>query len=266
MLRAHLPEQRTAIVVFDTFRCSSTLLACFANGTFAAMIMEKGVEDRGVSLSQARGCAEGMGRRLVCAGEFHGNPLPGGTVGNSPSMASSQELDGCCLHFQSTNFARAFIDMVQFAEEVGGNADVFVIALANAEATASVLAMGSYKRIVLVCGGFFECLALEDMITGGMLLARLGVPLEHIDDEALTMLACYNSFGVDLERYQRCWTAKVLISIGKGSDITDIVGPDSSIPQSVRIGMQETVLKVRRIGNIPVIYRHLDQSNPSFAS
>lgn len=254
MLRAHRPEQRTAIVVFDTFRCSSTLLTCFAGGAFAAMIMEKGLEQRGTPTSQAQMIAARFGRRLISAGELHGKPVPGGAVGNSPADACEIELNGCCVHFQSTNFARAFIEMVDYAQQTGGEADVFVISIQNAEITASALREGSYERVLAVCGGFFECLALEDMITGGMLVAHLDVAEELLDDEALTMLACYKSFSTSPQRYQTCWTGRVLARIGRGEDVDDIVGPESRIPPAILKAMRSIVLKVRWIDGMPIVF------------
>lgn len=253
MLLGHGTQDSTAIVVFDAFRCSSTLLACFSSGAVGAMIMEKGISERGTSIAQAKTVASRLCRELAFGGEFHGKPVPGGIVGNSPIDAcSTLELRDRLLHFQSTNFARAFVDMVNYANQVNHKADIYVISYTNAESTAVAIRNSDYRKILVVCGGFYDCLALEDMILGGLLISHLNVDFPEIDDEGLTMVASHRTLFDKKEIFESCWTGRVLQVIAKSADIADIVGT-SRIPSVNLELMKNLVLKVSYFDGIPII-------------
>jgi phosphosulfolactate phosphohydrolase-like enzyme len=253
MLREHGENQRTAMVVFDAFRCSSTLLAAFSAGADGAMIMEKGICERGTSIPQAQAVCSKLERDLVLGGEFHGKPVPGGVIGNSPIDAlSNPELKGRLLHFQSTNFARAFVDLINYARDAQAIADLYVISYLNARATALSINKAAYQRILVVCGGFYDCLALEDMLLGGLLISHLGTPLPQIDDEALTMLATHHAFSHNKTLYESCWTGRVLSTIGKGLDLADIAGV-TRFSSTQMDAMRGIVLKVEYVDDVPII-------------
>jgi phosphosulfolactate phosphohydrolase-like enzyme len=220
------------------------LLAAFSAGLRAALIKEKGLDDRGTSLEDAHIVAESLGCTLFLGGELNGKPVPGGIIGNSPLIAANcNSLKGNVLHFQSTNFARTFIDMFELISLCVNPIDIYVISFANINCTAATLKHGSYSRFFLACGGFYESLSLEDMALGGSLVAALSEPRETLDDESLAMFACYQYALLQPDILENTWTARVLHAISKGSDVLDILHP-SRLPEPIMEKMSRIVLKV----------------------
>ena len=222
--------RRTAVVVLDAFRCSSTLLACFSSGVAAAVLQEKGLPS-GTSSSSARALADAWGLELVLGGELHGKPVPGGIVGNSPIDAcDSGRLNNRLLHFQSTNFAKVFVEVCEYAAAASPGMDVYVIGFPNVGATAKRVISGHYDAIYVVCAGFYDCLALEDMILAGSLISRIAPHENTIDDEALAMLGCYRTYQDDVDRYKNSWSGRILQHLGKWTDVDDIVDANQLPP------------------------------------
>jgi len=252
MLLNHGEARRQAIVVLDAFRCSSTLLASFSAGAWGAVIKEKGV-DRGVPIDVAEALAARNGLTLQLGGELHGKPVPGGIIANSPLEAClTAELEGCLLHFQSTNFARIFIDLVEFAARCRAETDLYVISLANAVGTATALNRMGYDRVIVASGGFYEGVALEDVVAGGGFIDALGWDEAQIDDEAKTMVAAHRCYAGDPGIFHTSWTAKVLTKIGRGADIGDIV-EGGRIPPEHQARMSALVLCVRYLDETPIL-------------
>jgi phosphosulfolactate phosphohydrolase-like enzyme len=256
MLADYDKARRVAVVVFDAFRCSSTLLACFSAGLRAAAIMEKGINERGVSIVRAQEIANEYGCEVVFGGELHGKPIPGGVIGNSPIDGCNRTvMGGRLLHFQSTNFAKIFVDATSYSPD----AEIFVASFANAEATAETIARGSFERVYLFCGGFFDCIAAEDMHLGGRIIDTMSPAAGDLDDDSLAMLACFRAFPPELliER----WTARVMSRLGKAGDISDLVG-GTRIPRENLQTMKSMVLKVAYFNGVPLITPLPNASQP----
>ena len=245
-------DESFGIVIFDAFRCSSTLLACFAAGLSEAVVMEKGLSNRGTSVETAEEISKRRKLELIFGGELSGKPIPGGIVGNSPIEAwiKRRSINGRLLHFQSTNFAKVFVRAIELTRPKMGSVDIYVISFANAELTSSIFRKKSYDRILLISAGFFECISLEDMVLGGLFTSNLGLSATAQDDDALSMLACYNS--ISLSALSHSWTARVLNRLQKQDDITDLVGC-SRLPPEFVSEMSRQVLTVQYDGDTPVI-------------
>lgn len=242
----------TAIVLFDAYRCSSTVLACFAAGISGAFVKEKVVSSGGVDVATAQKLADQAGVQLILGGEFDGKPVPGGIIGNSPIDAFRHDISGALLHFQSTNFGRLFARLTRYIEDLGGAGDLFVMSFANAQATARHVREGRYERVIVAAAGFFECLAIEDMVVGGEFLHALGRPATDCDDDALAMVAAHLAFDKDDRILRGSWTARVLQELSKADDIDDVLH-GRRLPAEATARLRSIVLKVEKIGQYPVI-------------
>lgn len=242
----------TAIVIFDALRCSSTLLACFAAGISGAFVMEKGVVGNGTSIERANEFAHQKNLRLLCGGELAGKPIPGAIVGNSPIEAwyHRDALNGALLHFQSTNFAKVFVGSIAAARDRSIAADFYVISFSNVSATAEMVKACSYDRVFLLAAGFFECMALEDMMLGGAFAAQLDCAETEFDDDALAMLACHRALATGA--IQHGWTARVLSRLSKLEDVSDVLG-QGRFPPEFSTAMAKQVLKVEFEDALPLI-------------
>lgn len=256
LLRDEL-EGNVAIVIFDALRCSSTLLASFSSGVVGAVIQEKGLESDGTSIQDALKIAKTFNAELIFGGELHGKPIHDGIVGNSPSFAcNSPELTGKFLHFQSTNFGKAFGDMVKFSRSESFKSDIYVMSFLNCTATANRINSGDYEKIFVVCGSFFDCMSIEDMVLGGQLLFDLGLPIDKMDDDALAMYACYQSFGKNKVALERGWTARVLNELGKFEDVLDVLD-STRLPNHYVERMKKTILHVNHVDFVPILMNQL---------
>lgn len=245
-------DRRTAVVLFDAYRCSSTLLACFGAGIVGALIKEKAVDGSGTDLISAQQFAEAEGRELILGGELDGRPVPGGIIGNSPLDAFRHDIIGKLLYFQSTNFGRLFVRITEFADAQSSHCDLFVMGFSNGEATAKAVQAGVYERIMVAGAGFFECIAIEDMVLGGSFISALRRDLDQLDDDALAMLASYQAYAQRLDVLTNCWTARVLGELSKSEDIHDVLA-GSRLPEAATARMRGMVLHVRKIRGSSIV-------------
>jgi phosphosulfolactate phosphohydrolase-like enzyme len=242
---------RTAVIVYDAFRCSSTILACFAAGVVGAFVMEKGLEGSGTSIAAAKKAANELGLDLEFGGELDGRPLSEGAVGNSPINAFRLPLSNKLLHFQSTNFGRVFVRLLRFLEP-DPSSGLFVISYANCAASARYIQSSNYDRIIVACAGFYDCIALEDMVLGGKFIQSLGLAADHLDDDALAMLACYGTFGNNVNLVANTWTAKVLKRMGRYEDVADVLVGDR-LPDGGLDRMASIVLKKEDFSGLAIL-------------
>lgn len=257
MLLGDCSDLTHGIVIFDAFRCSSTLLACFASGLYGAVVMEKGLGDSGTSIAAAQELSGRLGLQLAFGGELGGQPIPGAVVGNSPMDAwvNRDLVQGRLLHFQSTNFARVFVHTINSTRRAACGADIYIVSFANAATTASLVRRKAYNRIFLISAGFFECIALEDMVLGGLFASTLDAPPLELDDDALAMLACHKSISLDALAHS--WTARVLTRLSRLDDVADLVGP-SRFPRDFVSEMARQLLRVEFDNEVAVIRRLQD--------
>lgn len=252
-------ENRIAFVIIDAIRCSSTILACFGAGAKAITIMVKGGE-RGTKPSEAQEIGKQLGLDFLLGGELNGLPIPDGIIGNSPTEAAQcKELANKHLHFQSTNFGSSFTEVAEQAKafiNVGGNADIYVASFVNAQAVAKEIALADYDKVYIVCGGFYNCVSMEDDIVGGMILNELGFGYNDMDDEARMMLSLFRDFNTPEKQFEVLrtnWISSSLSCFGKEADVKTVLTGEG-IDQPIWQEMANMVPMVKWQNNVPVIF------------
>ena len=252
-----------AFVVIDAIRCSSTIQASLGAGARAITIMVKGGE-RGTKPSEALAISKKLGLKFQLGGELNGQPIPEGIIGNSPSEAANcSELENAHLHFQSTNFGGTFTevtDQVRQFRRIGGHADIYVASFVNAEAVIQKISASGYDKVYIACGGFYNCLSLEDDIAGGILLDGLGFGYNDMDDEARVMLSLFHEFNTPEKQYEVLrtnWISASLSCFGKEGDVKTVLMGDG-IPPETWAKMATIVPMVQWHEDIPIIF---SQSN-----
>ena len=139
--------------------------------------------------------------------------------------------------------------------------EIYVASFANAKATARTLLSEGYSRIYLVCGIFFECLSIEDMVLGGQIIAQLGSAFDRLDDDAQAMLACFQAYGNKPSILEQSWVGKVLKHLDKTADIADAL-EGKRIPPDALALMRKLTLKVDYSFGIPMITNVNPPKNP----
>ncbi len=167
----------TTSVVFDILRATSSMITGLANGVAEIWPVQ--------TIEQARGLREKM-PDIVLAGERHGDPIEGFDLGNNP--LEYEALRGRRIATTTTNGTVAL-------RACDGAKRVLVGAILNLNALCAEIA--GEEKVLLVCAGTFETLALEDAVAAG-LLARF-FPDADLSDAARTCLAVANSFSSPLE-------------------------------------------------------------------
>ncbi len=263
ILHPDFKNHRIAFIVVDAIRCSSTILAALGAGAKAITIMVKGGE-RGTTPADAQSISKLLGLEFLLGGELNGQPIPEGIIGNSPTEAANcKELANKHLHFQSTNFGGSFTEVSDQIREyisIGGNADIFVASFVNANAVAEKIASSDYDRVYIVCGGFYNCVSLEDDIVGGMILNQLGFDYNDMDDEARMMLSLYRNFDTPEKQFdvlRTNWISSSLGCFGKEGDVKTVLTGEG-IDQATYRKMAMTVPMVQWQNNVPIIFSQLN--------
>lgn len=186
----------TACVVFDVLRATSSMLTALAHGAEAIVP----VEDIPQALQWKQKHPE-----VLLAGERDGwrihAGLTGGVefdLGNSPREYSAERVAGRMIVSTTTNGTRAL-------RACAGAPLTLVGAFLNLEATARELMRRDFKRVLLVCGGTFEEMALEDVLAvGGLAELLLSQAPEAASSDAVQMaLQLYRQHRDDLSAAMR---------------------------------------------------------------
>lgn len=167
----------TTCVVFDILRATSSMITGLANGAAEILPVR--------TIEEARELREKM-PDIILAGERHGDAIEGFDLGNNP--LDYAHLSGRRIATTTTNGTIAL-------RACDAAKRVLVGAILNLEALRS--AIESDEKVLLICAGTFETLALEDVIAAG-LLARL-FPDAELTDAARTCVATANSFSTVLD-------------------------------------------------------------------
>lgn len=168
---------QTTCVVFDILRATSSMITGLANGASEIWPVQ--------TIEQARELRAKM-PDIVLAGERHGDPIEGFDVGNNPLEYAA--LRGRRIATTTTNGTVA-LRACDTAKRV------LVGAILNLDALRAEIS--AEEKVLLVCAGTFETLALEDAVAAGM-LARC-FPDAELSDAARTCVAVANSFSTPLE-------------------------------------------------------------------
>lgn len=248
--------EKVVLVVADAVRCSTTILATLAAGAAAMTISEK--NGRGPSPSEAEEIAADLGLDMVLAGELHGQPIPGGVLGNSPREVRPAAVRGKLVAFHSTNFGAAFLEAAAWAAEFaarGGEPSLAVASFANAPAVSRWLRRRCFHRIGIATGGFYDVVSHEDVVVAGDVIASLRLPQELLDDEARVMVGAASALPTSQDRlasFTTNWIGRSLQHFGMIDDVAAAVTGRGMAPRLWR-AMRRLVPVVVRVGPTPVI-------------
>lgn len=191
---ATLPRRdlsKTACVVFDVFRATSTALQALQNGAEAIMP----AADIRTALAWREKEPD-----ILLAGERNGfrigADLTGGIefdLGNSPREFTQDRVQGRWIVMTTSNGTRA-IDACR------GSAALAIASFGNLAATTDWLYRSGLSQLVIVCAGTLEHSALEDTLGAGALVDRIWNSTRGgwIDDAAQVALQVYRSNHEDI--------------------------------------------------------------------
>ncbi|MFO1460027.1 MAG: 2-phosphosulfolactate phosphatase [Verrucomicrobiota bacterium] len=185
--------KKTACVVFDVLRATSTLLAAFASGAD--------------SVEPVAGIPEALGRRaedpeVLLAGERQGLRIDGSQtggvefdLGNSPREFTRARVEGRRIVMTTTNGTRAL-------HACSGAATVLAASFGNLSATARWLSLNHPEQLLLVCAGTQDHASLEDALAAGALADEIWtlVSSAWIDDGIRIARDLYRARRADLLR------------------------------------------------------------------
>jgi|CXWL01.1.fsa_nt_gi phosphosulfolactate phosphohydrolase-like enzyme len=212
------------IILLDVIRCSTTLSIALAKGCGAVVVTQK---QSGIGCT--RHMAEAVRAKLhlssvIEGGELDGKPIPGAVLSNSPLDASANDnLSGTLLRFSSTNFGSQFFTVMPLAEslvEQGADVTVLMANAFNSEAIAQTI--GTADRVFLCAGGFYNAPSMEDLTVAGQIICRADINISELDDEARSMLACFNlaeKHKNDGSFYHTTAIGRCLSEFGRAEDI-----------------------------------------------
>lgn len=170
--------RRTACVVFDVLRATTTMVTALANGAAAVIPVAEISEALALRARQPD---------VLLAGERDGRCIradqTGGTdfdLGNSPREFAPERVCGRTIVSTTTNGTRAL-------RASAGAATTLVGCFLNLEATGTWLAARGPEELIVVCSGTFEQAAYEDVLAAGAFLELLAerVAVERPADSAL---------------------------------------------------------------------------------
>jgi 2-phosphosulfolactate phosphatase len=159
----------TVCVVFDVLRATSSMVTALGNGASGILPV--------ADISEALACRKDDPAVLL-AGEREGlrigGKLTGGVefdLGNSPREFTAEKVRGRRIVMTTTNGTRAL-------RACAGARKILVSSFLNLKATADFLRSKKPgkrpAKLLLVCSGTFEEVALEDVLGAGALLDLLG--------------------------------------------------------------------------------------------
>lgn len=187
----------TTCVVFDVLRATSSMLAAFAHGAaevHPVLTIEEALERR-----------EQMPGALL-AGERGGEKPAGFDFGNSP--LEWRDVSGAKIVWTTTNGTVA----LRACENAGR---VFVGALVNLDALAARVREAG--RVLLVCAGTYETLALEDVWAAGLFASLF--PDAELTDSARTALAVAQAMPQALDAFRLTRNGRVLVEHGRAAEV-----------------------------------------------
>lgn len=203
---------RTACVVFDVLRATTSMINALANGAasiFAVSEIEDALRLR-ASHPGALLAGERHGRRILAA-------QAGGTdfdLGNSPREFTRRRVDGREIIMTTTNGTRAL-------QACHGARRILAGSFLNLSALAGDLKQTPSPRLLIVCAGTYEDAAYEDILAAGALCDTLWDRFEpqSVVDSAQAARQIYLSAAGDLPRAMALSrNARRLLSIPELSD------------------------------------------------
>lgn len=182
---------RTACVVFDVFRATSTIVTALAHGAQAVIPVAEISE----ALAWRRKRPD-----ILLAGEREGlrirANLTGGIdfdLGNSPREFTGPAIKGQAILLTTTNGSRALRACAKAKA-------VLACSFLNLQATADYLQANGFVDVLIVCSGTHEEAAYEDALGAGALVELLWKKFSHghVADSAKIALQLYQQNAQNL--------------------------------------------------------------------
>jgi 2-phosphosulfolactate phosphatase len=189
----------TMCIVFDVLRATSSMLTALAHGVAEIHPVQ--------TLEEAFALRKRLPGALL-GGERDGEKPEGFDFGNSP--LEYREARGAKIIWTTTNGTLAL-------HACAGARRVLVGALLNLDALAAELRRSEPERVLLLCAGTYETLALEDVCAAGHLAARF--PQAALTDSARTALAVAQAFPEPLAALQQARNGRALIAKGRVAEV-----------------------------------------------
>ena len=213
----HINLRGNTVVVIDVLRASSTIIAAVENGCERVIP----VRDERDAFTTAKACSKTQ--PLLC-GERNGVKIKGFDLGNSPREYLPQVVKNRTLILTTTNGTQLF----QYAAAA---AKVFIGALVNAQALASLL-LHEKRNIVILCAGKEGRFSLEDCYCAGIICHKIRSMCGNdilISNTAQMSEIIYNSYdSKTLEMLKYSEHGQYLTSIGFDKDLDACAATDSS--------------------------------------
>jgi 2-phosphosulfolactate phosphatase len=195
-------DERLSIVI-DTLRMTSVAATALANGCMGVLIVE--------SVEEARTAALQVGALL--GGERGALRVEGFDYGNSPREYVRECVAGRLVVLTTTNGARA-VECVRRSSR-----KVWLASFLNAGAVAERVLTEGIGCVSIVCAGTQGLFSMEDALTTGAIVDRLGEAIQ-LDDFAYACVALYRTFRHDLKgALLNTRHAQRLINLGFEQDI-----------------------------------------------
>jgi 2-phosphosulfolactate phosphatase len=168
-------------VVIDTLRMTSVATMALANGCAGLLAVREGEEARAIAAAHG----------ALLGGERGAVRIEGFDFANSPLEYTRERVRGRRIVMTTSNGTAAIA-------RAAGADKLFLGAMVNAAAVAG--ALRGEARVAIICAGTLGEATLEDTLTAGAILARLGalgIALS-MDDGARAALAAYRAARGDL--------------------------------------------------------------------
>ena len=193
-------------VVFDVLRATSSILTGLAHGVAEVVPVETIEEARAVAAARPG---------AVLGGERNGDKIEGFALGNSPAEYCA--IAGRVVVTTTTN------GTVALRACSGANA-VWVGAVLNLGALAREIRRTAPGKLLLVCAGTFETMALEDVWAAGALVDAFDDAQRT--DSALCARAVARQWPVPGEALRLSRNGRALINAGREKDVDWCASPD----------------------------------------
>jgi 2-phosphosulfolactate phosphatase len=203
-------------IVIDTLRMTSVAAAALANGCRGVLVVE--------SVEEARATARRVGALL--GGERGALRVEGFDCGNSPLEYGRELVAERLVVLTTTNGARA-VECVRRSSR-----RVWLAAFLNAGAVAERVLTRGIGCVSIVCAGTQGLFSMEDALTAGAIVDRLGKAIQ-LNDFAYACVSLYRSFKYDVKgALLNTHHTQRLISLGFEQDIDFCLREDAvdSVP------------------------------------
>ncbi|MDI3297731.1 MAG: 2-phosphosulfolactate phosphatase [Bacillota bacterium] len=224
-----------AAVVIDTLRATTSIATALAAG--AAWVLP--VDSEEAARAAAARLRDPLGEAPLLAGERDRVRIPGFDLGNSPAEFAPGRVRGRGIVLCTTNGSRALHAAAPCAERL------YCAALVNAGAVAAELGRTGAERLTLVCSGSGGHFSVEDFLTAGCLIERLGAAdgLEDPRGEALRLddaaLAAWLAWRSGRERLRS------IVEPGRAARALARVGLEADVEEALRLDALDVVPVLR---------------------